>query len=156
MESKVVKMKEKKFDEQFNLLGYRFKKIGFVIVGLLIIGLVLFQLFNVESWPEHQDVVKSIYLRLMILGLLLIAWSREKMEDERIYIRKVKSMARTLMFISFIVLTRPLAFIFSGSTYPEMTGEALVIGMLIFQIGMFYFEKYNERFSKDEKKRPTI
>ncbi|MBK0403262.1 hypothetical protein I5M27_09715 [Adhaeribacter sp. BT258] len=152
MESKVVRKKPGKLDEQFNLIGYRFKKIGFMLVILLIVGLVIFQVFPVAIKPEHEAVVKPAYLRLFILGLLLIAWSREKEEDERTYLRKVKSLARSFIWIVIIVLFRPLGFVLGQETCTPMAEEVVIIGMLVFQIGMFYFEKYNE----NEKERSAV
>lgn len=121
---------------------------GFALVGLLVLLLIVSLVFDLEILPEHKETVKSVYLRLLILGLLLIALSKEKVEDERTYLRKVKSMARSLVYILFFIMIRPISAVFSDETYLPLSEELVIISMLFFQIGMFYFEKYNEKASE--------
>ncbi|MRG46478.1 hypothetical protein GFS24_15250 [Chitinophaga sp. SYP-B3965] len=79
------------------LLPHIYKKIGwFITIPLFFIGLIFFplndtlEIFRAPSWfdsfpGEYSDEVISAGL---IIGMLLVAFSREKIEDE--YINKIR------------------------------------------------------------------
>jgi hypothetical protein len=86
----------------FKLPNY-WKKIGW---GLLLISLVL--ILSTKFLDGNFDLLKSILKKAMLIGLLIVTISREKIEDE--FIENLRSKSFTLAFILGViyVLAQPL------------------------------------------------
>lgn len=86
----------------FKLPNY-WKKIGWV---LLIISLVL--VLAIKFMDGNFDVLKSILEKAMLIGLLIITISREKIEDEFIQALRSKSFSFAFIVGVIFVLIQPL------------------------------------------------
>lgn len=85
-------------------LPHSFKKIGIILVVVSILFLFARKLFDIEI----SETIKFISKRVVLVGLLIIAISKEKIEDEMI--RTLRAQAFTFAFIFGVVyaLVQPL------------------------------------------------
>jgi hypothetical protein len=80
-------------------LPNHFKKIGIAIALVSFLGIIILKITGVEL----SETIKFISKRLLLVGLLVIALAREKVEDEMIHSLRVKAF--TGAFIGGVVYT---------------------------------------------------
>ncbi|MEM6721012.1 MAG: hypothetical protein AAF611_16900 [Bacteroidota bacterium] len=88
-------------------LPNHFKKIGIAIASVSFLSIIILKITGVEL----SETIKFISKRLLLVGLLVIALSREKVEDEMIL--SLRTKAFTGAFIGGVVYT----LIFPAITY---------------------------------------
>jgi heme O synthase-like polyprenyltransferase len=76
-------MQNEKFNKQPKLLGVHFKKIGIVVMVLSMVPGLIFKMMHIALMESQKDLFKSFSYSGFLLGLLLIAFSRDKVEDKR-------------------------------------------------------------------------
>ena len=112
-------------------LGNQFKKIGYTIA----IG--TFVLMIGRKYIDNSEWIRPILHGILLIGLLLISLSKEKVEDE--YLESLRSQSYRLAFIMAIVyaLVQPLV------NFPDDKLEAfsyfqVLFFMLIVQLMFFW------------------
>lgn len=87
--------------EKFKNFGlpHSFKKIGIILVAVSILFLFARKLFDIDV----AITLKFILKRVVLVGLLIIAISKEKVEDEMI--RTVRGQAFSMAFVAGVVYT---------------------------------------------------
>jgi len=85
------------------------------------------QLFNLP----HLFFIATVVL--MVLGLFLIAFSREKIEDEQIYQLRLSSL-RWAIFANYLLLIIALIFTNSKADYKDMLRLNLWVPLMLFII----------------------
>ena len=119
-------------------LGYQYKKIG------LIISIGTFILMIGRKYVEDSEWVRPILHGVLLIGLLIISLSKEKLEDE--FIDSLRSQSYRLAFIMAIVysLVQPLINFGVGSLLnqdDELQGFSyfqVLFFMLIVQLMFFW------------------
>ncbi len=84
-------MKDQKIYNPVGLLPPYFKYIGWGIMGVLVI--LYFAFFSSWSDFKSHEIIKTIFEIILILALLIITISRERIEDERILDIRIKAAA---------------------------------------------------------------
>ncbi|WP_160127944.1 hypothetical protein [Kordia antarctica] len=92
--------RDKKLFEKFKNFGlpYSFKKIGIAIILLSILTIII-----AKTADFTNPTLKFAMKRIMLIGLLVIALAREKIEDERIL--TMRGQAFSMAFIAGVVYT---------------------------------------------------
>ncbi|MBC8754973.1 hypothetical protein H2O64_09845 [Kordia sp. YSTF-M3] len=92
---------DKRRFEKFKNFGlpHTFKKFGVALVALSILFLFARKLFDIDV----AITLKFILKRVVLVGLLIIAISKEKVEDEMI--RTIRGQAFSMAFIAGVVYT---------------------------------------------------
>lgn len=125
-------------------LPHRFKKIG---LGILLISFVL--LF-VNSFTINEELYRVMTKYGILIGLLLISISKEKIEDE--LITKLRMQSYSFAFIMGVVYTLLMPFVDFGLDMlinPEAAlfkdlGDFLVLWMLL-SVQVCFFELLKRR-----------
>jgi hypothetical protein len=83
-------------------LGNQFKKIGYIIAVGTFVGMIG------RKYIENSEWIRPILHGILLVGLLLISLSKEKLEDE--FVDSLRSQSYRLAFIMVIVysLIQPL------------------------------------------------
>ena len=144
------------------LLPHRFKLIG-LIVFILFLGLgiavrfydVGFTFFQYsrranDSIFDRQDLTDEIALSGIIIGLLLIAFSREKQEDEFISKIRLESLQWSVL-INYILLLTATWVVYSVSYIDVMMYNMLTV-LLIF-IVRFHILLWRNNYSANHPNR---
>ena len=120
-------------------LPHRYKVIGIVIAVLAVIGLIVLKTIDGEPiW------IKRLLRNIMLLGMLMISISKERVEDEMIASIRIQSY--TLAFIIGVLYSvlQPVAnavvftLLDSDKSAWEMSHFQVMIFMLLVQVMFFY------------------
>jgi hypothetical protein len=127
--------------KKYTLLPVYFKKIGIVVIVLSFLPLIIVKAFDIELIKSQKELFKTLTLNILILGMVFIAWSRDKIEDEMTMSIRLSSMAWTFLWAVLLVVIKPLFdFLFYG-TSSVFTAQPLVIMMLFYYLFVFYQKK---------------
>ncbi|WP_157543847.1 hypothetical protein [Mucilaginibacter paludis] len=122
MEIKVYKK------EGLRLLPNSFKKIGLMVILVPLIISVMFRIFL----PEFgRSVMALLVIDFIIIGLLLIALSKEKIDDERILTIRLKAVLSSFIVAVIYTVVSPLLNPLFGDAIKDINGQLVVFTMLL-------------------------
>jgi hypothetical protein len=136
-------MQNEKFNKQPKLLGVHFKKIGIVVMVLSMVPGLIFKMMHIALMESQKDLFKSFSYSGFLLGLLLIAFSRDKVEDELTIHIRLKAMQEMFFFAVFYVVLDPLFDFILHDLVSDVTGQHLITFMLVGYLISYYFKKSN-------------
>jgi hypothetical protein len=118
-----------------------FKKIGMAVTALSLITAVLFKTRNPEVAAHTKGLFRVFTLNALIIGLLLIALAKDKIEDEMIVAIRIRSMAGAFLFAVIYVIIWPLVDLVSNDPVADMSGQQIVLTMLFVYLFTYYMQK---------------
>ena len=122
-----------------------FKKMGIgIIVMALLTGLTI-KLLHIEMMPTQKVFFKVFSMNGFILGLLFVALAKEKIEDEMIAQMRLKAMSQTFITAVLYVIVRPFMDLVFRDPIQDVTGQFLVIFMLLGYLLNFHSQKFRNR-----------
>ncbi|SEU04027.1 hypothetical protein SAMN05444285_13710 [Draconibacterium orientale] len=124
------------------LLPRRFKKLAYSLLALSI----LFITFSVTKVIAIDDeIAKTIFRLGVLLSFLLLALTRDKIEDELTLVIRLKALASSFIFgVGYVVVSPFVSWLFDGEFIVEDLGiEGLLLTMFLFYFGMFGLMKRN-------------
>lgn len=136
-------MENEKFNKQPKLLGVHFKKIGIVVMVLSMVPGLIVKMTHIALMESQKDLFKSFSYSGFLLGLLLIAFSRDKVEDELTIHIRLKAMQEIFFFAVFYVVLDPLFDFILHDLVSDVTGQHLITLMLVGYLISYYFKKSN-------------
>ncbi len=93
-------VEDRRFEKFKNFgLPNRFKRVGIILVVISILFMITRKVFDIEIAVS----IKFILKRVVLIGLLMIAISKEKVEDEMI--RTIRGQAFSMSFVAGVVYT---------------------------------------------------
>jgi DMSO/TMAO reductase YedYZ heme-binding membrane subunit len=125
--------------KQYGIPNY-FKKIGIGLIALVILSGVLVKI-GVEVAQHTKDLLRVFALNLLIVGLLLIALAKDKVEDEMIIALKMKTMAFAFIWGVLIVIIHPIIGLISNDQITGIPGQELVLQMLVLYLIVYPLSK---------------
>ena len=138
MESKTNKNKGTRIHKRFKKMG-----IALIVVALLI-GLSI-KLLHIEMMPTQKAFFKAFTMNGFILGLLFVAFAKEKIEDEMIAQMRLKAMAQTFITAVFYVIVKPFIDLVFRDPIQDVTGQFLVLFMLLGYLLNYHSQKFNNK-----------
>jgi hypothetical protein len=121
-----------------------FKKVGLTVLVLSFLLLTAIKFIDNESlW------VRPLLKQVMLIGLLVISISKEKIEDELIQTLRSKSYSLAFIIGVIYIMLQPLVnsvvdFILGTNAQPDNLGYVQVLlFMLLIQVGFFEILKRN-------------
>ena len=137
-EQRNLKMKE-------NLLPNYFKKIGLIFGSLSIIFLIS-NLSNIDFIKSNEPFVKWIFKNLFLISLLLIAFSKEKNESDKIIKIRFEKFKQSILFSAVVLIFDSVSeLVYDKNDKDLMTGFEIMIIILFFYLITYHFRKYNYR-----------
>lgn len=118
-----------------------FKKAGIALVILVILFAAVIKVGHVVLDPGTKALFRVASMNMALLGLLLIALARDKVEDEMITAIKLNVMARAFVFGSVLLFIDSFMELVSTGHATSLSGPRIVATMLCFYIAVYYFEK---------------
>jgi hypothetical protein len=138
MESKANKNKGSGIHKHFKKMG-----IGIILIALLT-GLSI-KLWHIEMMPTQKAFFKAFTMNGFILGLLFVALAKEKIEDEMIAQMRLKAMSQTFITAVLYVIVRPFMDLVLRDPIQDITGQFVVIFMLLGYLLNFHSQKFKNR-----------
>jgi hypothetical protein len=124
------------------LPGY-FKMIGIGIMILAFAVAISFKSMNVEMGMDQKELLRELTMNGFILGLLFLASSRDKVEDELTLLIRLKSMSWTFVWAVFLVIVTPIIDLLFDDAIEPLSGQQVVGSMLCGYLIMYNWQKRN-------------
>ena len=134
-------MESKRHKNEVALLPKYFKKIGLVVMILAFVPAVVVKSMNVETVQSQKELFRIFTLNAFILGLLFVAWSKDKVEDEMTVAIRLKAMAWTFSWAVLYVIVKPIVDLLFKDSIQDLTGQQVVMTMLFVYLIMYYLQK---------------
>jgi hypothetical protein len=127
--------------QEMHLLPNYFKKIGLVII-ILVLGFTFFiELSKIKVLIIQKETAKTILINSVIIGLIFIALAKEKLEDEQIMSLRFKAMGYTFLSAVLYIVIISLFNLILGVIAKSLDGQELVLAMLIAYFPYFFMIK---------------
>jgi len=108
---------------------------------LAFIPAIIVKSMNVELVQTQKEIFRDFTFNSFILGLLFVAWSRDKVEDEMTVSIRLKAMSWTFIWaVLYVIITPFIAFLFKDLNV-RLTGQQVVMSMLFVYLTMYYLQK---------------
>jgi hypothetical protein len=134
-------MESKRNKNEVALLPKHFKKIGLIVMILAFVPAVVVKSMNVEMVQSQKELFRIFTLNAFILGLLFVAWSKDKVEDEMTVAIRLKAMAWTFGWAVLYVIVKPIVDLLFKDPIQDLTGQQVVMSMLFVYLIMYYLQK---------------
>ena len=134
-------MESKRRKKEPELLPVYFKKIGLVIMILAFVSPIIVKSMNVELLVNQKELFRVLTLNAFILGLLFVAWSKDKVEDEMTVFIRLKAMSWTFTWAVLYVIITPFVDFLFKDPIGVLTGQQVVMSMLFVYLIMYYLQK---------------
>ncbi|MCX6231942.1 MAG: hypothetical protein NTZ33_10400 [Bacteroidetes bacterium] len=119
----------------------RYKKIGIGIIILTIISSIVFRFLDVEFFRTQKHLLGIILLNSFILGLFIIAWSKEKIEDEMTIYMRLSAITLSFTFAVIMVIMKPVFDTIFQDPLENYSGQEIIIMMLIIFLSSYNMMK---------------
>jgi len=131
-----------KTQNNLRLLPRRFEKVAFSLIALTIFFVVL--IFS-EFVTVEKELAKTVTSSGILLSFLLLALTRDKVEDELTLIIRLKALAASFIYgVGYVVISPFVNLLFDGEFInDEMGTEGLLLTMFLFYFGMLWLMKKN-------------
>jgi len=123
------------------LLPNYFKVIGVVFLLLAFVPMIVMKAADIKQHSDNKELYRMLTMNAFILGLLLIAWSRDKFEDKVSIALRLKTMRFSFLFGVLTIIIEPLCNRLFGLNMPDVSGPSLVVTMLLIYLMMYYLQK---------------
>jgi hypothetical protein len=134
-------MESKARKENLHLLPNRFKKAGLTLIVLaFVVGIVL-KLMSLDLLQTQKELYRMLTLSSVNLGLLIIALSKDSIEDEMTIAIRLKAMAWAFTWAVFYVILSPIIDLLFKDPIGVLTGQQVIMSMLFVYMIMYYLQK---------------
>lgn len=123
------------------LLPTSFKTVGMVVMVLAIASPVLVKVMHVQIDSPAKELLRILTVDLFLVGLLCIAFARDRMEDEMTTELRIRSMASAFLFAVIFVMVMPIISLVAGDPIEDMKGQQVIMTMLIIYLLRYYTSK---------------
>ena len=131
-------------EKDLRLLPDYFKKIGF---GLIFASVLFKILSKIEILPFDKEIVKMVSMNVILLAFLILAMTKDKIEDELTMKLRVNAFAASFLCAVLSVLVQPfMNLIFYGSLLSDKIDKGsthLIFLMFSIYFLIFYMGKKN-------------
>jgi hypothetical protein len=121
-----------------------FIRIGIAIIILFVLFFVSGMVFE-KSISIPKEIIASIGLDGIILGLLLICISKSKIEDELVHLLRLRSFTKAFVFGAAYVFAVTISSLVMKDELPITPHSLIIVELLMF---IFYFEISKRRLNK--------
>lgn len=135
-------MESRKNKNQLISLPVYYKWIGIVLMIISACFIGYANLNDLDLSGEHERY-KVFTLSGFILGAFFLSFAKEKEEDERLMVLKLRSLAISFAWAVIMVVIRPLLDVIFGDELSLMSSQSLVLSMLIAYLLVYYLQKRN-------------
>lgn len=123
------------FNKPLKLLPNYFKKIGLGFVLISIVFIVSVKISGIHITAEIKEMMKTVFWDILILGMLFIAFSKEKDEDELTMLIRMKALASAFVYVVIFKIVNDVFSLFNQASDENMHGY-------FFQMMFWYFFVY--------------
>ena len=141
MESKFYTMEKRKNSSEIGLLPNIFKKVGIAVMLLAFVPAIVAKAVNIPLTAANKEVFRLLTMNAFILGLLFVAWAKDKVEDELTFAIRLKAMGWAFIWAILFVIIKPFVNMLFNDPVADMKSQELVLSMLIVYLLMYFIQK---------------
>ena len=123
------------FNKPLNLLPNYFKKIGLGFILASVVFVVSVKISGIHPTAEKKEMMKTISRDVVLLGMMFLAFSKEKDEDELTMLIRMKALASAFVYIVIFKIVSDVFGIIDQELIENMNGY-------FFQMMIWYFFVY--------------
>jgi len=134
------------FNKPLNLLPNYFKKIGLGFILASVVFVVSIKISGIHLTVEKKEMMKTIFWDILIIGMLFIAFSKEKDEDELNMLIRLKALASAFFYTVILKIVNDVFYLIGHEDFNNYNSY-------FFQMMVWYFFVYYSAklFLKREK-----
>jgi hypothetical protein len=141
MENSLYTRERKSRGNKTGLLPNYFKKIGIAVMVLAFVPALLVKALGIGVSPAQKEAFKLLTMDFIILGLLFIAWAKDKTEDEMTVALRLKAMGFAFIWAVLYAVGKPFTDLLFADTLADLKAQELVLSMLLVYLMMFFLQK---------------
>lgn len=141
MENKIYTMEKRINKNEAGLLPNFFKKVGIAVMLLAFVPAVIVKVINIQLTPANKELFRLLTMNAFILGLLFVAWAKDKVEDEMIVAIRLKAMGWSFIWAVLFVITKPFVDMLFNDPIADLKSQELVLSMLFVYLLMYFVQK---------------
>jgi len=130
--------KQRHHQPQLQLLPHSFKLIG---RGVMLLGAIIISITYKVDLGKYNSISSKVLLDVIIIGLLLFTFAKEKIEDELLMLIRLQSAAYALIFSVLFTVMLPLIIFVIDSRDINVPDLAIIILSLFVYHSIFTFKK---------------
>jgi uncharacterized membrane protein YvlD (DUF360 family) len=132
---------EKRTKIAAGLLPNYFRKAGIAVIVLAFVPLVIARAANITLSPSSNEVFRLLSMNAFILGLLFIAWARDKVEDELTIAIRQHSMLVAFIWGVLNVIIKPFIDMLVKDPVTDLKAQELISSMLLIYLVLYFVQK---------------
>jgi len=121
-----------------------FAKIGIAVIILFVLFFISGMVFE-KSITIRKEIIATIGLDGIILGLLMICLSKSKIEDEMIYLLRLQAFAKAFIFGAAYVFAVTITTLIMKDELPITPHSLIIVELIVF---IAFFELSKSRINK--------
>jgi len=123
-----------------HLLPNYFKWVGLFLLLVVILFQIAINTWDVQSLNTHKEIIKTWSINFFIVGLVIIGFTGDKVEDEMVMLLRFKALAFSFMAAVVYVIIQSI-FDRMGGNAKAIDSNFLIVSMLITYIIFFFILK---------------
>jgi hypothetical protein len=123
------------FNKPLNLLPNYFKKIGLGFIIASVVFVVSLKIFGIHLSAEKKEMMKIILSDVFLLGMVIVAFSKDKDEDELTMLIRMKALGSAVVFVVIFKIVNDIFHLTTQVSNETMNGY-------FFQMMVWYFFVY--------------
>jgi hypothetical protein len=132
---------ENKRPLKLKLLPTYFKLIGLAFIVLGFTAGPIIKLIHLQLQQPGKELMGLFSKLLIILGMYIIAWSKDKNEYEGLMGLRLKSFISAFFFGVFWVTIKPLGEVLISGSEEHISGAYIIGFVLFFYLFTYYWDK---------------
>jgi hypothetical protein len=115
--------------------------IGLALIIVCILIPVAHKIFHFETIASKKEMIKTIIKDCFMLGLVFIAFAKDKIEDELTMLLRLKSLASGVFFSFAYMFASDFLNIILGEPIEPFSAYHIIFNTLAWQITFYYLAK---------------
>jgi hypothetical protein len=123
------------------LLPFYFKQIGVGIILVAFLPAIVVKGMSLGLNNGDRELLKYLSLNFLIFGMLVIGFSKDKLEDELTMALRLRSIVFAFVLAATGVILQPVSDWFFGFPFVDIDGQDVVFAMLLVYLTIYYLQK---------------
>ena len=130
-------------NKPIKLLPQYFKKVGLGIIILCVLVPLAFKLLHIQTAPAKKEMIKHLAKDIFMIGLMFIAFSRDKIEDELTMLLRMKALISGVMFTFIYIVVADVFNLFVSEPIIVDNAFKIMTQCVVMQISYYQLAKLN-------------
>lgn len=144
-------MENKPSSRSSRLFPNWWRKVAVVLI-LIAVGVLLPARILKEGYIfENREMINFIGMDILLAGLFILGWSKDKQEDEMSMQMRLSSAMQALVASILILMLNPLVGPVLGlGKLDSYSGQGIMVYLMIFYVASYYYDRYRVHDQDEE------